>query len=75
MKLRLALLAVMFCMALFVSTALDSPQAQARNRSVGSLFNDPYARVPLLYRPNRPGHFVGNTLRGVYWSSKRAGWR
>jgi hypothetical protein len=75
MKSRLALLAVMFCLALFVSAAFDSPQAQARNGVVGSLFNDRYARVPLLYRPNRPGHFVGNTVRGFYWSSRRAGWR
>jgi len=23
-------------------------------------------QMPLLQRPNRPGHFIGNTIRGMY---------
>jgi len=31
-------------------------------------------QMPLLRRPDRPGHFVGNTIRRAYRSGMRYGW-
>jgi hypothetical protein len=28
-------------------------------------------QMPLLERPNRPGHFIGNTIRGMYGRGTR----
>lgn len=28
-------------------------------------------QMPLLERPNRPGHFIGNTIRGMYGRNGR----
>ena len=45
----------------------SSVQSQARS-------NAAIRRMPLLHRPNRPGHFIGNTIRRNHARRMRGGW-
>ena len=70
---RCCLFTGLFALALLLAT---QSAAQARSQSNGSsamnnvgsqaAYQQSIRDMPLLERPNRPGHFYGNTVRRIY---------
>ena len=73
-----------FCLSvcLFLLSAVSLSQASAATPAgtaprpaVRSTTMSPQAirQMPLLERPNRPGHFYGNTVRALYYGRRGRG--
>ncbi len=66
------------CVVVFTVSlsACSSLQAQPFGQTPGdsqarAVYRAQIRQMPLLERPNRPGHFIGNTIRGVYYGGQR----
>ena len=72
---RCCLLTGLFAFALLLATQSAAQAGSQSNNSsamsnVGSqaAYRQSIRDMPLLMRPNRPGHFYGNTVRRIYAS-------
>lgn len=67
MKLRLAILGVAIGSLLCLSASFGREPNLTAAMSARSQMRQQIAATPLLERPNRPGHFYGNTVRRAYY--------
>ncbi|NLE36987.1 MAG: hypothetical protein GX621_03085 [Pirellulaceae bacterium] len=58
----------------FTSAAETTRNPRAMNSAVpvsnATLTREQIRQMPLLERPNRPGHFYGNTVRRLYYGRR-----